>query len=78
MPTRPDFATMARAWLVRARGHASPSNEESLAAELERAWELGIANAIEAVDAHPDDPIMTGVQDRIRELTDKPTDPRGN
>jgi hypothetical protein len=49
MTNRPNFLEMARAWLVRAQGHARPENEKSLAVELERAWELGIANAIEAL-----------------------------
>lgn len=37
----PDFAEMARAWLVRSQGHASPSGEKSLATELEKAFVLG-------------------------------------
>lgn len=39
--TRPDFATMAREWLVQATGHAPPPREASLATALERAYELG-------------------------------------
>ncbi len=87
--TRPDFLEMARAWLVRAQGHARPANEQSLAAEFERAWELGVANAIEALPSPPetglDDSEYAGfsigvdaAETAIRRLTDKPTDSRGN
>lgn len=44
-----NFEDMAREWLVRAQGHSRPEHEKSLAKELQRAWELGIANAIEEV-----------------------------
>lgn len=80
--SKPDFIEMAREWLVRATGHARASTEQSLAAELEKLWELGIANAIEA--AAPFEEVCqdceTGelVVEAIRQLTDKPADPRGN
>jgi hypothetical protein len=77
--TRPDFIEMARAWLVRATGHARESTEQSLAAEIERVWELGIANAIEAVhDFDADGPIPIRIEEKLRALLEKPTDPRGN
>lgn len=38
----PDFATIAREWLVLYKGHASPSHEASLAAELRAMYERGL------------------------------------
>lgn len=79
---RPDFLEMARAWLVRAQGHARPEHEKSLASELERLWELGIANAIEAADAVARSPgvgqDINDAIDAMTALTEKPPDPRGN
>ena len=79
---RPDFLEMARAWLVRAQGHSRPESERSLATELESAWELGIANAIEVVAgaplATPTDDGIEALTAAIRQLTDKPVEPRGN
>ena len=39
--TIPDFETLAREWLVRVQGHSRPANEEALATELKRVFELG-------------------------------------
>jgi hypothetical protein len=42
--SKPDFVTIAREWLVRAQGHARVSDEQSLANELERVFELAVMN----------------------------------
>jgi hypothetical protein len=41
--TKPDFRDIAREWLVLYKGHASPSHEQSLAAEFEKVFEAGRA-----------------------------------
>lgn len=38
----PDFATIAREWLVLYKGHASPSHEKSLADEFRKMYERGL------------------------------------
>lgn len=65
---KPNFSDLAREWLVRAQGHARPEHEKSLAAEMERVWELGVANAIEVANGHE-----TGDQavDAMRDLVAK-------
>ena len=72
--SRPNFVEMAREWLVRATGHARKNEEESLARELERVWELGIANSIEALDGiQPDGAHITQAEAiyELRELAAK-------
>lgn len=39
----------AREWLVRVQGHSREPHEKALAKELRRAYELGVAEAIESV-----------------------------
>lgn len=47
--SQPDFKNLATEWLVRAQGHSRAPHEASLAEELRRMYELGAADAIEAV-----------------------------
>jgi hypothetical protein len=48
---KPDFAEVARDWLVRAQGHARAPHEQSLAVELEKVFERGREHERERVNA---------------------------
>lgn len=52
--TKPDFEALALEWLVRATGHVPKGREQSLAVELQKAYEMGLAASLERIVAAPE------------------------
>ena len=60
MAAEPDFVVMARAWLVRVQGHSRPNDEQRLAEELRKVYELGMLDgAAQACAVDPRTDMLT-------------------